>query len=75
MFDVSQQLTISHTQEIKETDEVLFREKTLGGYSVMTKNQSGKSCDKIDLELLFNAVINEQNKMGKIFSKEDSYVQ
>ncbi len=75
MFDVSKNLTISHSLEDKLSDDVLFREKTLGGYSVMSKNTSSEASQKIDLELLFNAVINDNKKMEKIFSKEGSYVQ
>ena len=75
MFTVSKELTVTHTEEIKETNDVLFREKTLAGYSVMSKKTSREASQKIDLELLFNAVINENEKMKKVFSKESSYVQ
>ena len=69
MADVTDHLSVGLQQdEPKETDTLYF-EKVLGGYAVMTVNRTGVAT-KIDLEILFNAVINKRAEIDKIFHKE-----
>ncbi len=73
MFTVAQKLKVVETKEIENQQSVLFSEKMLGGYSIITENSDNQVEDRMNLELLFNAVITEREKIGKIFNKEDHH--
>lgn len=47
---------------------VLYSEKTLGGYCAVTA-QDGESDTDVDLELLFNAVVDEAGRVRNLFGK------
>jgi len=68
VYEVSRCLSIQLQQESPDIDKVLYSEKTLGGYAVITKNTAG-SDSQIDLEILFNAVVNNREKISSIFRK------
>ncbi len=67
-FEVSKCLSVQLRQESPDIDKVLYSEETLGGYAVITKNTTG-SDSRIDLEILFNAVIKNREKIRSIFGK------
>lgn len=48
--------------------ESLFYEKTIGGYVTLEENKTGAD-SKIDIELLFNAVINNRERIARLFDK------
>ncbi len=48
---------------------VLYYEKTLGGYAVLDLNRDGVE-GKIDIELLFNAIINKRAQIAALFGEE-----
>ena len=62
------QLDFLQKTEPDETD-VLYSEKTLGGYVVINENR-GEIDSNLDIELLFNAVINNQQHMSELFARE-----
>ncbi len=71
-LEVSERLSIRLEQDEPAAGEALFWERTLGGYAVIyQKSDDGEN--KIDLEILFNAVINNKEKIGKIFGEEAGY--
>ncbi len=66
---VTDRLAVSLVDELPEEKEYLYAEKVLGGYAIMQENTDNKDT-KIDLELLFNAVISNRDKLAGIFSQE-----
>ena len=68
VYEVSKCLSVQLQQDAPDSDKVLFSEKTLGGYAVITENISGTD-SQIDLEILFNAVIKNREKISSIFGK------
>lgn len=67
---ISNKLTVSLEKNTPNEDAVLYAEKTLGGYVVINENR-GEPDSNLDMELLFNAVINNQQRMGELFARED----
>jgi len=72
MDKVSRRLAVTLQSEVPDESNVLYYEKVLGGYAVMKEN-AAEAETKIDLELLFNAVINNRAKIGEIFGQEASH--
>ena len=69
---VSRRIAVTLQSEVPDESNVLYYEKVLGGYAVMKEN-AAEAETKIDLELLFNAVINNRAKIGEIFGREASH--
>jgi ABC-2 type transport system ATP-binding protein len=65
---ISQKITISRQTETPDS-KVVYYESYLGGYTVVKENKSGDE-SKINLELLFNAMIANKEKMIEIFKNE-----
>lgn len=55
------------TAEVKENDkDVIYSEKTTDGHHQVLENKSGEK-SKIDLELLFNAVLSDHHRIKELF--------
>ena len=67
--DISRKLAVRLQKTEPGKDDVLYSEKTLGGYVVIDENR-GESESNPDIELLFNAVINNRQRMGELFTRE-----
>ena len=52
-------------------DKVLFSERVPGGYMTMSAEPSGDETP-VDIEVLFNAVINEPDKIAGVFNRRGS---
>lgn len=65
---ISKHLCLSKYMELPPKDEVIYAESKLGGYSVIIENVGEKETN-IPIEMLFNAVVNNKNKMNQIFNK------
>jgi ABC-2 type transport system ATP-binding protein len=52
-----------------DADSVLYCEKVLGGYSLLVSGALNGSAD-VDLEILFNAVISNREKINAAFKGE-----
>ena len=63
--EISEKLAINIVDELPER-EVLYYENTLGGYAVVEENVENRTT-AIDVETVFNAVINNKNKINRIF--------
>jgi len=63
---ISYHLKISYQSRSPEPEAVLFSEKTFEGYTVVTEN---RDCEEshIDLEMLFNTVVNNSTRISAIF--------
>lgn len=64
--EVSKKLSISKQSELVNKDKVLYYEPCLGGYTVVRENTSMEE-SKINLETLFNAVVNNKEKIDELF--------
>lgn len=68
--EISNRLCVRRQSNPPTTDEVFYSEKTMEGYLVVAENTEHEET-KIDLELLFNTVIQNPKRLSKAFSKED----
>ena len=66
---ISQKLSVKLQKTEPAEKDALYSEKTLGGYVVINENR-GETDSNLDIELLFNAVINNQQRMGELFTRE-----
>jgi len=66
-YEVSEQLSV--TVQPEEPEDALYTEKVLGGYAVI-REKTGNEETQIDLELLFNAVIKNKERIQHIFLQE-----
>lgn len=64
---LAQKLTMGKQKHLPNDDSVLYAESGLGGYTVVQHNTSGNET-KLSLELLFKAVVNNQEKINQIFN-------
>jgi len=62
-------LTVNVYQNEQDLAQALFYEQTIGGYAALEANRNSSE-GKIDIELLFNAVINNRQLIENIFGKE-----
>jgi ABC-2 type transport system ATP-binding protein len=69
IHDISRHLIIQMEHDLPLTGDVLYSAKVLGGYAVVKKNSSGEE-SRMDLEILFNAVTANREKINELFSKE-----
>ena len=65
-MEISQKLTVSKMKELP-TDSFIYSESTFGGYTVIHENKS-KEESNMNLELLFNAVVSNKEKMYQVFN-------
>jgi ABC-2 type transport system ATP-binding protein len=70
MMDVSRKLTVSLSREEPDPATVVYSEKVLGGYTVLEENRDDRETN-IDLELLFNAVIGQHEKMARLLERKE----
>ncbi|TFG64906.1 MAG: ABC transporter ATP-binding protein [Spirochaetales bacterium] len=66
---IGKKLTISLTQDKPADDEALYYEKVLGGWAVISQNKRNNHT-QIDLELLFNAVTRNKDRITRIFMED-----
>lgn len=66
---ISLKLTISKQKEIKNAQEVIYSESSLGGYTVVKENTTPDETN-MNLEILFNAVINSKERINNIFKSK-----
>jgi ABC-2 type transport system ATP-binding protein len=64
---LAQKLTMGKQKHLPNDDSVLYAESGLGGYTVIQHNTSGNETN-LSLELLFKAVVNNQEKINQIFN-------
>ena len=68
--NVANKLCIAKQSEVLGSQNVLYYEPSLGGYTVVKENVDGIDT-KINLEILFNAVINNKEKIAQIFNQQN----
>ncbi len=67
--EISRHLRVATLASLPQSDDVLYSEKKLDGYKAVLKNSGGDD-EFVDLETLFNTVVNNRNKVKAIFEKE-----
>jgi len=72
--DISRHLQIAMLDTLPQSDEVLYSEKKLDGYKAVLENSGGDD-GFIDLETLFNTVVNNRDKVRAIFEKEQIHAR
>lgn len=70
MAAVSQRLSVSLYKDEPDPEKVIHSEKVLGGWTALEAN-AGHSESMIDMELLFNAVIGNREKMARILERKE----
>ena len=68
--EISNRLCVRHQPNPPISDEVFYSEKTMEGYLVVAENTEHEET-KLDLELLFNTVIQSPERLSKAFREED----
>ena len=68
--EISNRLCVSHQSNPPSADEVFYSEKTMEGYLVVAENKEHEET-RLDLELLFNTVIQSRERLSEAFNKED----
>lgn len=64
---ISRKLAICKQTEIASDDSVIYYEASLGGYTVVREN-NGIEETKINLEAVFNTVVNNKSRINEIFN-------
>jgi ABC-2 type transport system ATP-binding protein len=64
--EISRKLTFSRLTELPPDHPVLYAESSLGGYQIVVQNTSDAET-RLNLELLFNAVIEKRMEINTIF--------
>ena len=65
---ISDKISVTLTKDEADIKNSLYSEKTPGGY-IAVKEKKNKEEAQVDLELLFNAVIANKEKMSSLFQK------
>ena len=66
---ITEKISFKYSEKEIDKENVLYSENTIHGYSIVTKNEYHED-SKLDIELLFNAVIMNKNKIKEIFNYE-----
>ena len=66
---ISEKISFSKKPEPPEGNRLIYQESTLGGYSLVEVNTAGTE-SRINLELLFSAVLGNQDKMSELFKNK-----
>jgi ABC-2 type transport system ATP-binding protein len=67
--EIEQKLSLEFMHEEPKPGQVLYYENTLGGFAVLNENNNGSE-NEIDIELLFNAVVSDNQKIRSLFHEE-----
>ncbi|MCW3462959.1 ABC transporter ATP-binding protein [Chitinophaga nivalis] len=63
---VTEKLTFKTVSHLEDTPHILYADTSLRGHTVITKN-TGEEHSKMDMELLFNAILKNQSSIREIF--------
>lgn len=71
---ISQHLVFERCPNLPDKREFLFADKDLGGYNVIYKNDNHRE-GMVDIEVLFNAIIANPEKINAVFKSEVNHVE
>lgn len=66
--DITQKLAFRKALHIDDTDTVLYKEDSIGGYKLVTRAK-GQDESELDLELFFNAIVSDSKLISSYFEK------
>lgn len=66
--EIASRLSFIRMPELPDERTLVYAESSLGGYTVVKTNEGGEETN-VNLEYLFNAVMNNTGKMDEIFNK------
>ena len=69
--EISSKVSMKMFRSLPEDDGVLYSEKVLGGYAAVVEEPSQEFA--MDLEILFNTVMQNKEKMAVLFGKEEQH--
>jgi ABC-2 type transport system ATP-binding protein len=64
--EISKRLAVKKLNDVPTDSSIVYVEQSLGGYTVVRENE-GDEDSWLNLEILFNAVINQKERMNQIF--------
>ena len=64
--DITQKLAFNKVKNLEDVTDLLYKEDALGGYKIVAKSE-GKEESELDLELFFNAVVSNVERVTAIF--------
>lgn len=65
---ISKKLSLSKQKELPEHDNIVYSESTFSGHTIVGENTTAEESN-MNLETLFNAVVNNKEKVQKIFKR------
>jgi len=65
--ETSKKLLFEPQHKVEEGEKILYSEEVFGGMSAVLANTSGRET-RVDLELLFNAVVNKPQAINQVFA-------
>ncbi len=68
--NVTQTLSFGKAKNLEDAKELIYKEDTVGGYKVVSKAGNEDETD-LDLELFFNAVVHEREKVVECFNQKN----
>lgn len=74
IYDISKRLQFTACKEPEKLSDVYFSEKTLNGYAVVRKN-TDQTASEPNIELLFNAVLQNKQAVRQCFAEEMSHAE
>lgn len=66
---ISKKLAVSKQKELSDDDRIIYAESSFGGYTVVKENTQGEETN-MNLEILFNSVVNSKEKVYQTFKNE-----
>jgi ABC-2 type transport system ATP-binding protein len=69
--NITEKLLFSYGKEKSEGEEVLYSEENLRGFDQVSINNTGEE-SKLDIELLFNTVLKNRQRIREIFSNQNN---
>ncbi|HOF97932.1 MAG TPA: ABC transporter ATP-binding protein [Paludibacteraceae bacterium] len=69
--NITEKLLFSYGKEKSEGEEVLYSEENLRGFDQVSINKTGEE-SKLDIELLFNTVLKNHQRIREIFSNQNN---
>jgi len=65
---VSKRLTVSRQSTLPDSRHLVYSEASFGGYTIVQENTTNTESN-INLEVLFNAVVTNKEKIYEIFKR------
>lgn len=68
LFDIASHLSFEHVMQVPVSDDCIYAEKVPGGYLTVNQNRH-KDASDVNLEVLFNAILQKKATIQSMFSE------